>query len=197
VNESGELTIEFKPNPNGNTPFLDQWLNKELSGSNWRANVTIKDTDRHKVTLSLLKSAYLFCFHTWGYDFVFSTVGELMRNVLNGKGEYPIQVPAFWLDKLLGNLPDDVRIPMGLCTIHYQQDRFLYLVNLPLQDFNSNAWKIASIPIAKHADTNLTELIEFQNAIDSGTLINFKINYITDYIINKGIYNGYSFGARP
>jgi len=68
------------------------------------------------VSRALLKAAYLYCFGNWGYDFVFSTAGNVVLNALNGELNYPINVPIAWWgneikEKGLGDFP------LGSCLI--------------------------------------------------------------------------------
>ena len=101
IGDDGRLEISFKPKEKTKVPPLDNWLEQSKSDHNWVANITITDPDEEKVSKSLLKAAYLYCFETWGYEFIYSYCGEMMRKVIKGELNYPLENPSFWLTDIL------------------------------------------------------------------------------------------------
>ena len=58
-------------------------------------------------------TAYLYCFDYWGYEFVFSRAGQLFRDVLNDKREFPVPVPTLWYDNKV-EIHKVINIPTGI-----------------------------------------------------------------------------------
>ena len=62
IREDGETEISFKPNPKKKFPPLDNWIEESKNSFDWKANLTFGIPDDKKVSKSLLKAAYLYCF---------------------------------------------------------------------------------------------------------------------------------------
>jgi hypothetical protein len=121
-----EEILEMGLKPNGKkVPPLDEWLEKSKGSNDWTITLTYYQPKPDLLRKALVKSAYLYCFAHWGYDFVLSLTGEKMRAVLSGEIEYPFpDVAPFWID----DIPD---IPEGVCVM--QKDKWQsYVVNIPL-----------------------------------------------------------------
>lgn len=163
--KNGEIIIDFPAKARKVTPFLQTWINNTGKNNDWEATLTIKRPDDKKVLKAILKTAYLICFINWGYDFVFSTNGNLMREVLNGTREYPTDMLSFWFDE---NNPAINQIPKGLCLIEKPLEMHSYIVNVPLQI--DSYFSIASvlIPLGNEQGWNkLKDIESFQKSYQS------------------------------
>ena len=121
---------------------MKDWFDSSSSNIDWEATLTIKRPDDKKILKAVLKTAYLICFINWGYDFVFSTNGNLIREVSNGTNKYPTDTLLYWFDK---NRPVINQIPKGLCLIEKPLEMHSYIVNVPLKI--DGYYSIASILI--------------------------------------------------
>lgn len=91
VYPNGNRYFDFPTEAKFNNPDLKEMLTRYKDGiEDIKLVITI---EQEKLNRALLKSAYLICFLTWGYDFTNSENGERMRNVLKGKDDYPINLP--------------------------------------------------------------------------------------------------------
>ena len=187
IRKDGETEISFKPNPSKKLQPLDNWIQESKEKLNWKANLTFGIPNDKIVSKALLKAAYLYCFLNFGYEFVYSTNGIFFRNVLEGKVEYPISVPTFWLDheiKIYGNKS----IPIGLCFIQKPFNWQSLIINLSLKLEDTGYKCIVPILIPNPNDTDFTQLIKIQNLIENShnqeisiiPLKNFLSENITD-----------------
>ncbi len=78
-----------------NSKYID-FLSTIHSGNMPNLELEIPLPDLAKTEKALLKSAYLICFIWWGFEFVFSKNGALIRKVLNNQLDYPTTVPTLW-----------------------------------------------------------------------------------------------------
>jgi hypothetical protein len=92
IDATGDVEFSFKPNPKYKAPPLDKFLADNLHTPDWKAEVTVPQVDKEKVTKALLKAAYLTCFNHWGYDFIFSDTAKYIRETIAGNNSYPIKI---------------------------------------------------------------------------------------------------------
>ncbi len=97
-NEKNQWVLPLKKSPKVAIRPLDNWLNNLSPDSQEEFTVNISTPLQSNIDKALLKTAYLYCFALWGYEFVFSDVGQLFRLVLNGKIEYPMTVRPLKFD---------------------------------------------------------------------------------------------------
>lgn len=110
--------------------FLSDLKNKK------KLKLDIPLFDTEKVEKALLKSAYLLCFIWWGYEFVFSENGTLLRKAINGEIKYPIR---FQFHKM-----ED--IPTEVCLLNYESKRVAFLVNIALKGIDAKTTACVIIP---------------------------------------------------
>ena len=110
--------------------FLSDLKNKE------KLKVSIPLFDILKVEKALSKCAYLLCFIWWGYEFVFSASGELMRNAIRGDIKYPVR---FQFHK-------DESIPTEVCLLNYESKRMAFLVNMALKGVDTKTTACVVVP---------------------------------------------------
>lgn len=130
INESGEYAFKLATNQTKNLPELATWETNPVG--DWEMNATIKYVDQIKFSKTLLKAAYLFCFYQWGYSFVFSNSGELMRQSFGGIHNYPIEIPSIWLDNKSTGFDLD-SIASGPVFIAEPKELQSIFINIPIE----------------------------------------------------------------
>ncbi|HUZ60103.1 MAG TPA: HNH endonuclease [Hanamia sp.] len=190
VREDGEIEISFKPNPKKKFPLLDSWIDKSKDDLNWKANLTFRTPDDEKVSKALLKAAYLYCFINWGYEFVYSAHGELIRNVLSDSAKYPITVPSFWLDNDVKR-EETFTIPIGLCFIQRPMAWQSFVINLPLTSKDTGYNCTVSILIPNSTEKGIEDLIKIQKLLDSKPECEVSFVPLKNFLEEK-IYDGYT-----
>jgi hypothetical protein len=162
IGDEGRFEISFKPKINAKVPPLDNWLEQSKTDHNWTANITVTDPDENKVSRSLLKAAYLYCFETWGYEFVYSYAGEMIRKILKEEQDYPLKNPSFWLtDILKGNV-----VSPGVYKITQPDDWKKFLVLMELTDLNTSYRDIVGIIIPGPTENDWNDLARIQSVLD-------------------------------
>ena len=95
----GDITIDENRQirlNNGDSKILPltQWNEYSKTNSDWTIQVQYKIPENKKIEKGLIHAAYLTCFEYFGYEFIFSKVDSLLRDVLNDKTIYP-QISIF------------------------------------------------------------------------------------------------------
>jgi hypothetical protein len=138
-NKNGEGEIRFDENKKKyNRDYVD-FLSKLHSKKLEELKIEVPLQDEKKVERALLKSAYLLCFVWWGYEFVFSENGALIRDVIAGEKDYPCHVPLNWLEK------EAIR-PNGISIMQDGNERIAFLVNINLKGIEVNTTACILIP---------------------------------------------------
>lgn len=167
-------------------PKLDYWQESTNNGGEgWKMEITVKNLDETKIIKALLKTAYLYCFNYWGYEFVLSRAGELIRKVLTGEAEYPVKLPNIWFDNKTA-VHDGVVIPTGLVFLSSPQNLQSIFVNIPLS--LGEYYAVVPIQIPHPTDKDFSYLKKIQDILDksNGTIINFtQINFQFDLKVYK------------
>ena len=191
VGNDGKLIISFKPNPKANTKLLDEWLDSSGQNPDWTAEVTIPVADPKKVSKALLKAAYLFCFESWGYEFVFSYTGQKIRSVLNGESEYPLENPSFWNGEMVKNGQVE-RLPIGVCYLLKPEAFKLFIVNIVLKDEKTGYENMVSVLIPGPDESHWNSLISIKQMLDSGENITLTMDHVREDLLSYGITDGYA-----
>jgi len=126
LSKNGKTNIQFHENLKKYSKKHSEFFDRLHSKKAKTLTVQVPLFDDKKIGLALLKSAYLLCFVWWGYEFVFSENGALIRNVIAGKKDYPCQVPLNWLEK------EAIR-PTGISILQDGNQRIAFLVNIKLK----------------------------------------------------------------
>jgi hypothetical protein len=138
-NDNGIADINFDENKKKyNKGYID-FLKKLHSNKMPKLELGVQLYDSKKLERALIKSAYLLCFFWWGYEFVFSENGALIREVIAGKKDYPCQVPLKWLEK------DEIQ-PTGISILQDGNKRLAFLVNINLKGLEVNTTACILIP---------------------------------------------------
>ena len=136
--------IDFPSNKKQKTPLLDNWLNNLNDQDDWSVTLEVPVPNSKKNLKALLKAAYLICFFYWGYEFLYSNSGEMIRKVLNDEAIYPMDGPAFWVDK--NDLEKGIIIPIGIGIIENPSELQSYCVTIPVEKNNNSYIAILLIP---------------------------------------------------
>ncbi|RXK81276.1 hypothetical protein [Filimonas effusa] len=148
IDESGELRINFKPNDKSKIPFLDEWLDTLDKREDWEVQLTIPKIDQKNVTKAFLKAAYLACFNQWGYEFIYSNTGEMIRKVWRDEVEYPFSKIPF----LIFDSEEDLkRVPKGVSFFRKPVEFQSFLVNIPM-NLKENKYECIASVIIPHAN---------------------------------------------
>jgi hypothetical protein len=134
-------------------------------GKGFKMVIKIQEVNDNKAAKAILKAAYLYCFDYWGYEFVFSLAGELFRNVLNDKCDYPIKVPTLWFD----NKPEihkGIKIPTGMVYIQNPKEIMSMFVNIPALIKEIDYKCIIPVQIPNPSDRDFSQLKRIQQFFD-------------------------------
>jgi hypothetical protein len=141
------------------------------------------------VTRALLKTAYLYCFYNWGYDFVFSKAGELVRNAFLEKAAYPIEIGKWWFD--FGTpLPVGHVIPEGLCFISEPAELQIFMINIPMMLPANNYNCIVPVLIPSPEPTAIEDLQRVQSLFKNNPNPNILVHAVNNALLH-GLSNCY------
>lgn len=155
IDADGNYRFGLSSNDRKNPPELNEW--KKKSKNDWEMKVTIRHPDEKKFVKTLLKTAYLYCFNHWRYDFVFSKVGTLFRKVLTDESEYPVKVPLLWLDNKSNTYEFD-KIHQGVIFISAPKGMQSIFVNIPCELKHLGYKCILPIPIPNPTEKGIEEM---------------------------------------
>jgi hypothetical protein len=192
INDKNEMEIDFKPSDNMHVPFVDQWLENSKTNSDWEVKITIQNPDDARVSKAMVKASYLFCFANWGYDFVYSPAGEMIRKYLNGVNEYPVRVPVFWVGTSIRQNQIS-HFPIGLCYLQKPTSIKTFIVNMLLLNKETDFREVASVLIPNPTDDGWNDLKAIQASIEKsydGTL-SIELAHVNDFILSNKVYDGY------
>lgn len=175
IDQTGQFRFDLTTNQTKNLPELAQWENQPIG--DWEMNATIKSLDEKKLTKSLLKTAYLYSFNQWGYHFVFSTSGNIIREVLNGDKNYPINIPSIWLDNKNDGIEFE-KINTGVTFISEPKELQSIFVNIPIELKDLKYKCIIPIQIPNPMATNIEEMQRINQSIVNEKPITIKMSPI-------------------
>jgi hypothetical protein len=190
IDNDGNIEISLKPNPKMHAPFLDRFIEYSKDNLDYKIEVTQKIPDEKKVSKALVKTAYLTCFDMWGYEFVFSNTGEMIRKFLSDECEYPVLNPSFWLGNIAKTEVE--RMPLGLCYLKQPIEWRSFVINICLQHEESGFSEIASILIPGPLKEDWENLKDIQNLLNENPVATLSIAHVTENLINDNIFDGYT-----
>ncbi|MCW3110577.1 MAG: hypothetical protein JWQ09_5083 [Segetibacter sp.] len=154
LTEKGELQLNMKNNERDEVPPLDNWIEYSKTGKDWEIQIEYRTPHDEKVEKALIHAAYLTCFEYFGYEYIFSEGGQLMRDVMNNPQSYPANALDLNLDSeyMLQN------VPLGLGFISYPQDLQSMMVNLKLTLDDTGYTTIKTVLIPNPTSTGIEEL---------------------------------------
>jgi len=168
IDKDGKLEIQLKANDQVKAKPLDEWIeeSKDDPNPNWTMTVTIPNASEKDVIRALVKSAFLFCFDYWGYDFAFNENARLMHKVITGEIEYPVTNAIHFIGDGL-KFTQDQKIPLGLCYIKTPLDLRTYFVNMVLTDKESGCRILASVLVPNPTTNGWSDLGRIDAALAS------------------------------
>lgn len=187
MGNDNKINISFKENEKIHSPLLDNWLARPVSKPDWTAEIKYFVADEKKVTKSMLKTAYLFCFQYWGYSFCFSETGKLFRDVIGGKIEYPLANNGFWLTEKM----KDLRLPLGLCTLGLPHGLKFFCVNVLLSDQKTKHQELFSIIVPGPHKDNWSDLNNIDALIVENPNFDISLKHVENFSVENGKMNGY------
>lgn len=179
IRDDGEIEAVLKPNPKMHSPFLDNWISSSKEKLDWEATITIPIPDENKVSAALLKTAYLFCFDNWGYEFAYSSGARKIRDVLKKVENYPTKIPFSWVIESIKerNIPS---FPMGVCEIQKPSDCKSFVVNILLINKETNYREIACVLMPNPEKTCWDGLAILQDKFDKQDKIEVSMEHVKE-----------------
>lgn len=187
IDKNGKMEISLKPFKI-RAPFLDRFIEYSKANRDYKIVVTIQSADEKKVTKAALKAAYLYCFNLWGYEFIFSYSGEMIRKTLNNEIEYPVNVPTFYLGDFVRN---GLRLPKGVCYLKEPLELKSFIINMTMTDEDTRFSEIISVMIPGPNKEDWNDLERIQESLKVQPEENISMSHVTEYNITNSA-NGYS-----
>lgn len=143
---------------------LDDWIEDSKTNKNWTLQITIPTPQDIHINKGMIKTAYLYCFALWGYEFAFSKTGELFRMILSDKMTYPMSVLPLKFDKK--DFPNYDSIPTGVCYISKPDNLKSLIVNIPVKDKINGLEYLHPVFIPSPTETGIEDLKKIQKLMD-------------------------------
>ena len=163
-NKNDKWEITLKPKENINIPLLDEWIAYSKAHTGWEFQVMVSKPNESHINKAILKSAYLYCFSHWGYEFAFSKTGDLFRMVLSDKENYPMKVMPLKFDAETKTTFE--KIPTGICYISQPEYLRALIVNIQIKDKITGFRIIHPVFIPNPTETGIQDLKEIQKILD-------------------------------
>lgn len=184
--QEGVFSIDFPEKLKENAVPLKEWIETPLSNNEFKIQIKTAPVDNNKVAKALLKTAYLFCFCNWGYDFIFSSNGERLRTFLQVASYDPSFLLAFWFD---GKDHDLNKIPTGLCSLKTSSNLTSFMVNILIRRINYEG--IASVIIPSSGEEGWKEALNIKQRFQKTP--EMEITFTTETsALDIGCFNGYT-----
>lgn len=183
----GRMAISLKPNEKANIKLLDEWIERSKTDPDYSVEVTVTDANEEKITRAMLKAAYLYCFETWGYDFVFSYSGKQIRKIIKGEGSYPLKMPSFWLTDIIkkGSLQSGVYFLSR--PIPYRS----LMVIMELTESTTGYQDTIAVLIPGPDEADWNDLYRLQTELDKEENTDITMNKVIRDVLDNGILDGY------
>lgn len=163
-NENNQWELTLKPKEDIKNLPLDHWIEYSKTNNDWEFQITVSNPKEMHINKSILKSAYLYCFSHWGYEFAFSKTGDLFRSVLSDKEDYPMAVMPLKFDKETKTSFD--KIPIGVCYISRPENLKSLIVNIQIKDKIMGFENILPVFIPNPTNTGIQDLKKIQKLMD-------------------------------
>jgi hypothetical protein len=169
-------------------PPLTSWQQEtNNNGNGIKARIELVPIDNGKVRKALLKAAYLYCFVALGYDFAFSATAKMIRNVIFGNEQYPVDVGWIWLDHQTSEFnPQNL-----LGGLYFIQNPTALVVPVPLalKDINYVCVVPVLIPSPEHNSIDHIVFVNDELKASMGKPINYRG---FDDLLEQSCINAYS-----
>lgn len=176
--KDGKPNITFNEKAKQHDLKLKKFLEELHSGKKGKLAINIPFPDYERIGKALLKSAYLTCFVWWGYEFVYSKNGEMIRDVLKDKIKYPTRVPTIWRET------KKIDLPVGVAIVSKENVRQSFLVNLEIKGSRGNF--AAAIMIPNPTPDGWSKLYELDTYATGKSLTAFEGLSIPRTVIRNG-----------
>lgn len=91
-NEKNEWVFHMKKQEKDKIKPVDEWIADSNRNQEFTITITMPAPKDEQFRKAMLKTAYLYCFSHFGYEFVVSRAVNLIREAWKGEAEYPIKV---------------------------------------------------------------------------------------------------------
>lgn len=184
VSDNKDVFFQLSITKNEKLPHISaEQLETNNYGKGWKGKVTPNQFSPEKVTKALLKTAYLYCFYNWGYDFAFSRSGELVRNAFLGKAVYPIEIGEWWLD-FDTPVPAGHVIPEGLCFLSEPEALQIFTINIPMVLPASKYKSIVPVLIPSPELTAIEDLQRVQSVFKNNPNYNVILHPVNNALLH-------------
>ncbi|MES2373454.1 MAG: hypothetical protein V4557_12790 [Bacteroidota bacterium] len=164
--------FEFKEKAKQFNPQLKELISKMHEGKIEKLQIQYQVPDHKKISFALLKAAYLTCFYYWGYEFVYSDIGNKFREFFNGKLEYPVQAPIIMRPKNEHPLQHE-----GVGILYFNKQKQCYFANMEIKKGEEVYTATVLVPPP------------VENAWEN--LANVKFTYSDDQLVSWDIFPSY------
>lgn len=93
-NYKGSMILQgpnnFKLDQFNKYPLAKDWFKRVADGNPAHQTISFDPPNFDNVRKALLKTAYLYCFSIWGYDFVYSETGLRIRQIITNNGPHSL-----------------------------------------------------------------------------------------------------------
>lgn len=174
----------------GRNSKIEDLFKSLQSGSEVNFNIQYKKPSKEKLSKSILKTAYLICFHEWGYDFVVSNTGKMIRECLFGSEEYPISVPCFSLDKIIAD-PIARKGVLGI-SYHIAQDIIkCFVVTFPMKSKMHDDSELISVLIPAYGEGEWQLFKQLKFVMQDGLIFNGRLDRVESEMMLPIELDGY------
>jgi len=157
--------IELPKKP---APYVTEWLEERKNSSDWQMEVSFNGPSPSKFQKAMLKSAYLYAFSFWGYDFVFSNTGKKIIKVLENIETHPLFNHGVFINH------GESDIPLGILLSKTNSVYEGFVVNLEIIDKVTLHKVSVSVLIPGNDLDSWDKLITVQEYIDDKREFQFK-----------------------
>jgi hypothetical protein len=180
IHDDGNKILDF--GQLARTPYVENWHERIKANPN-KFEIKVEGTfaNQKKVQKALVKSAYLYCFTRYGYEFSVSPGGSAMRKYIIGEADYPIPDQIlYWQEDNFQNIPE------GIAFISKPSEMLTYIVNVPLCLKETGYKCVVGIPYPNPTKTcweDLNKLYPFKHvgpldftylsSLPEGTIVNY------------------------
>ena len=164
-------------------PLVKKRLDENTkNGNSWSLTIHGQAPSMKTLYKALLRTAYLFCFSKWGYDFAISPTAKSIRDVLTDTLTHPIKNLGVYFTQAN-------TFKEGISLLQTPEQKFVYLVGFPISIQKSGIYSNVFVVVPTRNGWGFFETLpESSERIGlTGTLYEIKSNYV-----ELGEYFGYS-----
>ena len=178
-NEKNEWVFHMKKQEKDKIKPVDEWI-ADSNKKDFTITITMPTPKDEPFQKAMLKTAYLYCFSHFGYEFVFSRAGNLIRKVLKGEAEYPIKVAPLQFERHNQKHFDNITI--GVCYISQPQNLRSFVVNIKLKYIENGYEAIHSVFIPDPTEMGVEDLKRIPLAIQAQEHTDIEITSLNNIL---------------